>query len=86
MPTQQTNTTYFPENPIPEGYVLVGGQQLVTKIRAQRNQLLKESDWVMFSDVNVTNKQAWLNYRQALRDVPQNFTNFEDVIWPTKPE
>lgn len=54
-------------------------------IRAQRNGLLFESDWVGLSDSNPPNKQAWLDYRQALRDIPQNFTNPEDVIWPTKP-
>lgn len=31
-------------------------------------------------------KQAWRSYRQALRDLPQTFSNPEDVIWPTPPE
>jgi ABC-type glycerol-3-phosphate transport system substrate-binding protein len=56
------------------------------QIRSQRDQLLKETDWVGLKDVVITNEQAWLDYRQALRDIPQNFTNPEDVVWPTKPE
>ena len=54
-------------------------------IKSARNELLKETDWVGLSDVNVSNKQAWLDYRQSLRDIPQNFANSEDVVWPTKP-
>lgn len=56
-----------------------------TEIRGKREMLLKESDWMAFPDVNHTNKEAWLDYRQALRDIPQNFTNPEDVVWPQKP-
>lgn len=55
------------------------------QIRAQRDNLLKESDWVGLTDVNISNKQAWQNYRQELRDIPQNFINPQDVVWPTKP-
>lgn len=54
-------------------------------IRSQRDGLLKETDWVGLTDVNTTNKQAWLDYRQQLRDIPQIFINPENVIWPTKP-
>lgn len=56
------------------------------EIRAKRNSLLTESDWAIMEDANPKpSKQAWLDYRQALRDIPQNFTNPEDVIWPQKP-
>ena len=54
-------------------------------VRNKREQLLKETDWVGLSDVNISNKQAWLDYRQALRDIPQTFAKPEDVIWPVKP-
>ena len=56
------------------------------QIRAERDQLLKESDWVVLSDAQPKpNKEAWLNYRQALRDVTKIFSSPEAVIWPTKP-
>ena len=54
-------------------------------IKGQRNSYLQESDWTDLPNTPLSNKQAWLNYRQALRDIPQNFANPEDVVWPTKP-
>ena len=55
-------------------------------IKIKRNGLLIETDWLSFPDVTHPNRQAWLDYRQALRDIPQNFTNPQDVVWPVKPE
>jgi hypothetical protein len=53
--------------------------------RDKRDKLLQECDYTQLADFQ-GNKQAWLNYRTALRDVPQTFGNPESVIWPTKPE
>jgi len=39
-------------------------------MREERNQLLKESDYTVLPDFPTTNKQAWLDYRQKLRDFP----------------
>lgn len=55
-------------------------------IRTQRDQFLKDSDWSVMPDSNPKpSKEAWLTYRQALRDVPQNFSTPEEVVWPEKP-
>lgn len=56
------------------------------QIRLQRDRLLTASDWVVLKDTNIQNEQAWLDYRQALRDLPQTFSNPDEVIWPTKPQ
>ena len=56
------------------------------QIRMKRNALISHSDWVMFEDAKVSNKEAWLTYRQALRDLPQDFRTPEEVVWPSKPE
>ena len=57
------------------------------EIRAQRDALLKDCDWTTTIDANPKpSKEAWLTYRQALRDVPQNFTTAEEVVWPSTPE
>lgn len=57
------------------------------QIRSQRNVLLTESDWITLADSNPKpSKEAWLAYRQALRDIPQNFSTPESVVWPAKPE
>jgi hypothetical protein len=56
-------------------------------VRAKRNALLKESDWAIIPDATPKpSKEAWLNYRQALRDLPQTFSSPEEVVWPDKPE
>lgn len=54
-------------------------------VRFQRDQLLQSCDWVMCVDSPLNGDQAWLDYRQALRDIPQSFQNPEDVTWPEKP-
>lgn len=56
------------------------------EIKKKRDVLLKDSDWSVAADANPKpSKEAWLNYRQALRDVPQNFSDPSKVIWPKTP-
>ncbi len=55
-------------------------------IRAYRNSLLTQSDWAIIADATPRpNKEAWLNYRQALRDITVTYSSPEAVVWPTKP-
>ena len=54
-------------------------------VRQQRNDMLKETDYLMFSDTPEPS-QAWLDYRQALRDIPTQAGFPINVAWPTKPE
>lgn len=54
-------------------------------IRMQRNAKLKESDWTQVADAPV-DQAAWANYRQALRDIPNQEGFPTDVAWPAKPE
>jgi hypothetical protein len=49
-------------------------------IRAQRNQLLKDSDWTQLADSPV-DKSAWATYRQALRDITVQQNPFS-IEWP----
>ena len=60
-------------------------------LRDHRNGLLKNSDWMGNSDVQMSNE--WQTYRQALRDLPSTASpsldengNLTGVTWPTKPE
>jgi len=55
------------------------------QIRGQRDGFLAASDWTDLPNSPVKNKEAWLSYRQALRDIPQNFEDPSEVIWPKKP-
>jgi len=51
--------------------------------RAVRDELIKETDWWSCSDRTMT--QAEIDYRQALRDVPQQEMFPMEITWPTKP-
>jgi hypothetical protein len=53
-------------------------------IRLDRNSLLNASDYTQIPDFP-GDKEAWAAYRQELRDVPQEFSDPKDVVWPTKP-
>jgi hypothetical protein len=53
-------------------------------IRQQRQPLLNESDWTQLSDAPLLNKEAWVIYRQALRDI--TLQDIDTITWPTKPE
>jgi len=61
-----------------------GDVVLARKIRANRDALLSQSDWTQVPDAPV-DQQAWAEYRQALRDVPQQSGFPTDINWPTKP-
>ena len=53
-------------------------------MREERNQLLKDCDFRVLPDYPDTNKEAWVLYRQALRDFPAIWV--EEMEFPTKPE
>ena len=65
-------------------------EQEWNQIRKTRNSLLEKSDIYVLSDrwESMTNekKQEWSDYRQNLRDIPENFEDPLEVVWPTIPE
>ena len=59
----------------------------MVKLRDKRNRLLQETDWMGYSDVQMTSE--WTTYRQSLRDITNGLTtvaDIESVTWPNKPE
>ena len=61
-----------------------------TQIRYQRNILLEETDWIVIREREqsgtVHNFEAFMKYRQELRDIPTKYNKVSLVKWPTKPE
>lgn len=64
----------------------------LTELRAERNQRLAASDYLMLSDVfdafSEGDQQIVILYRQALRDLPSAYTEgetIEAVEWPAEP-
>jgi hypothetical protein len=66
------------------------------ELRSIRDQLLYLSDWTQLNDVQTKlsdqQKQDWDNYRQTLRDLPQNIDNPKEMVsdpnhpnWPINP-
>jgi hypothetical protein len=53
-------------------------------VRWKRNKLLKDSDFLMFEDVTPGDKTDIKQYRQALRDFPEN-VDLGNIVWPVKP-
>jgi len=53
-------------------------------LRAQRNARLAACDWTQLPDAHLSQdkKDAWAEYRQALRDLPQKVTDPMNVTWP----
>ena len=55
-------------------------------VRSTRDQALADSDWRAVKDRTMS--QAWKDYRQALRDLPQDYESANDAAdnWPQPPE
>ena len=57
------------------------------ELRMRRDMLLSACDYKMVSDYKHTDKQAWIDYRQALRDLPHTITDIKgnDLDYPIMP-
>ena len=62
-------------------------------LRIERNKKIAETDWRVLPDQ--TPSDDWINYRQALRDLPASVSpkldkdgelDFSSFTWPTEPE
>lgn len=78
-----TDTGYIVSDPVP----LTDEQQAII-VRAKRDALLAETDYLLMSDYPVSEEtlEAVKAYRQALRDVPEQSGFPQSVTYPTKPE
>jgi hypothetical protein len=59
-------------------------EQQADSVRAERNAKLSSSDWTQVADAPV-DKQVWADYRQALRNVPDQAGFPWSVEWPEQP-
>jgi len=69
------------------GELISSGQHDIdwATIRKLRDAALEECDWRALKDVVLSS--AWKEYRQALRDLPQNHDESNDAAdhWPEAP-
>ena len=54
------------------------------RMRLHRDSLLAQSDWTQLADAPV-DRQAWADYRQALRDFPASWTPGPTADFPEPP-
>ena len=71
-----------------DGTLLESGVRNCTweQVRAARDKALADSDWTAVKDRTMS--QGWKDYRQALRDLPQNHPDANSAVdnWPQPPE
>jgi hypothetical protein len=82
IPTDPNNTDYA--EILASGVTIddyVAPEKTWPEIRSERNALLNASDWMAMADRTITDAQA--EYRQSLRDIPQDFADPAAVVWPT---
>ena len=57
--------------------------EAAANVRSERDQKLKDTDWMGMSDVTMSTE--WATYRQALRDVPSQAGFPNTITWPDEP-
>ena len=59
-------------------------EQKMDGLRLWRNQELAATDWTQLPDAQV-DKAAWADYRQQLRDLPEQNDNPTKIAFPVRP-
>ena len=62
--------------------------QPLKELRTKRNKVISSTDYLFTSDfphATPEKKQEWLDYRQALRDLPSVTEDPLNPVWPTIP-
>ena len=65
----------------------MANERRMEELRKQRDTLLRETDYMGYSDVTMTD--AWKTYRQALRDITSQTPSddaLSNITFPTKPK
>jgi hypothetical protein len=56
-----------------------------TELRKVRDDLIALTDWRATVDYPGDDKAAWATYRQALRDLPQDYPDMVGLTFPSEP-
>lgn len=85
--TNELNLLAELNKPIIENPIVYTDQEKLAYIRIQRDKRLLDCDWTQLSDTPASvNKEAWANYRQLLRDLPnQSDLNLDLPNFPMPP-
>ena len=88
--TWHNNTPPIPKEQILAIIPQVELDMALENLRAKRNKLLADSDYIVLADSNFTpaKKSEWMTYRTALRNLTQGLDTIEkinNVAYPLKP-
>ena len=84
--TWENGTTPIPVADIQAQFPIVEFDMAMADLRAKRNKLLADTDYLALSDNTMSAEMT--TYRQALRDITNGLTTVADVeavVFPTKP-
>jgi hypothetical protein len=72
---------------LPEDEITARTNRKSEEIRQERDKLLAETDWRIIKGVetNTQEDSDWIEYRENLRNIPQQEGFPWNVIWPIKP-
>lgn len=82
--TPPEGCTAVPGDQLPEGWQYEPERHDMSDVRRERNERLSASDWTQVADAPV-DQAAWATYRQALRDLPANYSGEGPIPWPQEP-
>ena len=80
--SQRENARYLTGFPLPPDLRITAD---AAEAQKQHGLAVEFDGLEAIADVPLANKAAWATYRQALRDVPQQGTFPNTIVWPTKP-
>ena len=72
-----------------EMFAQLEGECIIKNMRSYRDTLLNQTDKYIVADYpHATSeaRQAWLDYRQALRDLPSTTEDPANPVWPVRPD
>ena len=83
-------TTPISKTDIQAQFPAVELEMAMADLRAKRNKLLADTDYTQLPDVgfNAAERNAYMIYRQALRDITNNIETAEQaksIVFPSKP-
>lgn len=58
-------------------------------LKSKRDQFLRDTDKYALPDwphASLEKQREWLEYRQALRDLPSTTDDPASAVWPTRPD
>jgi hypothetical protein len=85
--TWLNDTTPISASDIENEFDSVNNDISMEQLRTERNAKLAETDWeiVMHKEKGTNIPAALKTYRQSLRDITNDYTSLDDVVWPEKP-